>query len=66
MPLLTINEDLSFFYNIYPISKTGGHIDPGKQTILLLHPPMFDHEFFAPQYTDQTLTERYNLVCILS
>jgi pimeloyl-ACP methyl ester carboxylesterase len=60
MPFVSIDPDLRLFYNIY--SPRGDQIDPLRQTILLLHPRLFDHEFMEPQYTDNRLKSQYNLV----
>jgi hypothetical protein len=60
MPLLTIEPGLRFFYNVY--SSTGSTIDNAKPIVLMLHPRFFDHEFFSPQYTDELLTDQFNLV----
>ncbi|CAG8523836.1 13200_t:CDS:10 [Acaulospora colombiana] len=62
MPLLTIDQDLRFFYNIF--SPKGSLLDASKPTILFLHPVFFDQGFFAPQYTDEGLIERYNLILL--
>ncbi|PVG02327.1 alpha/beta-hydrolase [Serendipita vermifera] len=62
MPLLTIDQDLRFFYNIF--SPKGSILDRSKPIILLLHPVFFDQAFFAPQYTDEALVERYNLILL--
>ncbi|PVG02331.1 alpha/beta-hydrolase, partial [Serendipita vermifera] len=64
MPFLTIDDDLRFFYNIFPTSTSGSPLDPEKRTVLLLHPRFFDHEFFVPQYTDQSWTGRFNLIAL--
>jgi hypothetical protein len=60
MPLLTLDKDLRFFYNIF--SPQGSVLDASKPTILFLHPVFFDQTFFAPQYTDDEFAEKYNLV----
>ncbi|CAG8686784.1 9487_t:CDS:2, partial [Acaulospora colombiana] len=60
MPLLTLDKDLRFFYNIF--SPKGSVLDTSKPIILFLHPVFFDQTFFAPQYTDEGLAERFNLV----
>ncbi|PVG02329.1 alpha/beta-hydrolase [Serendipita vermifera] len=62
MPLVTVDQDLRFFYNIF--SPKGSVLDGSKPTILLLHPTFFDQTFFAPQYTDEDLAEKYNLVVL--
>jgi hypothetical protein len=60
MPLLTIDKDLRFFYNIF--SPKGSVLDASRPIILFLHPGFWDQSFFAPQYTDEELIENYNLV----
>jgi hypothetical protein len=57
---LTLDKDLRFFYNIF--SPKGSVLDASKPIILFLHPLFFDQAFFSPQYTDEELVERYNLV----
>jgi hypothetical protein len=60
MPFVSIGPDIRLFYDIY--SPRGDQIDPSRQSILFLHPRLFDHEFMEPQYTDNQLRSRYNLV----
>ncbi|PVG02326.1 alpha/beta-hydrolase [Serendipita vermifera] len=62
MPLLTLDKDLRFFYNIF--SPKGSVLDASKPIILLLHPVFFDQAFFSPQYTDEALVESYNLILL--
>jgi len=64
MPFVWIEPDIRLFYNIY--SPRGDQIDPSRQTVLLLHPRLFDHEFMEPQYTDNRLKSRYHLVRCIS
>jgi hypothetical protein len=59
MPFATLDNTTRFFYNIYGV---GEELDPSKPTVLLLHPRFFDHELFAPQYTDAGLRDNFNFV----
>jgi len=60
MPFVTLDKTTRLFYNVY--GGTGEDVDPSKPIVLLLHPRFFDHELFAPQYTDTELTDIFNLV----
>jgi hypothetical protein len=60
MPFATLDKTTRLFYDIY--GGQGEELDPSKQIVLLLHPRFFDHELFAPQYTDTELREKFNLV----
>lgn len=60
MPFATLDTTTRIFYNIYGGVEEG--LDPSKPTVLLLHPRFFDHELFAPQYTDPGLRDSFNLV----
>jgi pimeloyl-ACP methyl ester carboxylesterase len=60
MPFVSIDPNIRLFYNIY--SPRGSQIDPSRQSILFLHPRLFNHEFMEPQYTDNRLRSQYNLV----
>jgi hypothetical protein len=62
MPYITIADDLTFHY-VIPTSKDPLHptLDPGKETLLLLHPRMFDLQVLEPQFACARL-KKYNLV----
>lgn len=61
MPLVSIEPGVRLFYNTY--SPNGSDLDSSKETILILHPRMLDHEIMAPQYNDEQLRKEYNMVC---
>ncbi|PVG02333.1 alpha/beta-hydrolase [Serendipita vermifera] len=65
MPYITVAEDLTFHY-VIPTSKDPLHpkLDPEKETLLLLHPRMFDLQVLEPQFACERLSKKYNLLAI--
>ena len=62
MPFATLDNTTRIFYNIYGVVKE--KLDPSKPAVLLLHPRFFEHELFAPQYTDAALRDSFDFVMI--
>lgn len=61
MPYIKTADGLTFHY-VVP-SSDDARLDPGKQTLLLLHPRIFDLKILEPQFNCKRLSQRYNLVC---
>ena len=62
MPFARLDSTTRIFYTIY--AGQGEELDTSKPIVLLLHSRFFDHEIFAPQYTDPQIRDNFNLVLL--